>query len=67
VRYNISLGYLTYFTYLKEHESGKIPKEVVDANIGLRISCGSYSYSKIAAEFKTIIGVSGTLAELSDE
>ncbi len=67
MRYNISLGYLTYFAYLKEHEAGNISKNVVDANIGLRISCGSYSYTKIAAEFKTIIGVTGTLTVLSDE
>ena len=67
VRYNISLGYLTYFAYLKEQEAGRIPKTVVDANIGLRLSCGSFSYSKLATEFQAIIGVTGTLAELGDE
>ena len=66
VMYNISQGYLTSFAYIKEHEKKAISKTSVSESIGLRIACGSFSYSEIPLKFDTILGISGTVETISN-
>ena len=35
-------------------------------SIGLRIACGSFSYSEIPLKFDTILGISGTVETISN-
>ncbi|CAF3605157.1 unnamed protein product [Rotaria sp. Silwood1] len=64
--YNIAYGYKTLFAYHCEHEKDKISKESLEANIYIKIKCGSFSYAEIPLEFEHIMGVTGTLETLSD-
>ena len=66
VMFNISQGYLTSFAYLLEQEKKTITKKSVTENIGLRVSCGSFSYSEIPFKFKSILGISGTVETISN-
>ena len=61
VVYNMSFGYLTAFSYLKEVEKGSITNEQLELNIGLRVSCGNFSYAEIPKKFSAILGISGTV------
>ena len=50
------------FLYMHEYERGHIKnEETLNKNIGLTISCGSFSYAKMIERFENIFGVSGTL------
>ncbi|CAF4742661.1 unnamed protein product, partial [Rotaria sp. Silwood2] len=66
VVYNVVYSYKTLFAYHFEHEEGKISKASLEENMCIRIKCGSFSYAEIPLEFQYIIGVTGTLATLSD-
>ena len=66
VMFNISYGYLTSFAYILEHEKKNITKKSVSESIGLRISCGNFSYSEIPLKFKAILGISGTVETISN-
>lgn len=61
--FNIQKGYLTQFAYLREagNHGGLISDDAVRKNLGLRVSCGTFSYAKIPEKFKLIMGVTGTL------
>jgi SecA DEAD-like domain len=66
---DIYKGYKTMWAYCYEHDQGKISDEVLAQNIGLLINCGHYAYSEMVKEmgfFKCILGVTGTLRELSE-
>ena len=61
-----SYGYKTAFAYLKEHLRGSIDKEVLEQNLTLSIGCGHFSFGEVPKLYHSIMGVSGTLASLSE-
>jgi len=66
---DIYVGYKTMWAYYHEYDQGKVNVEILTDNVGLLINCGNYAYSEILKEmgiFKCILGVTGTLRELSD-
>ena len=66
VVYNVTYGYQTMFAYYLEHENGRISTASRNANIYIRIKCGSFSYAETPLQFQYIMGVTGTLVILSD-
>jgi hypothetical protein len=64
--YNIHHSYLTSFAYIKEYERNKITKQSMSANIGLRVSCGNFSYAETPLRFNSILGISGTVEKISN-
>ena len=64
--YNINVGYQTMYAYFKEHESGKITNTGLDKNIYFLVDCGDFSYAAVPKLYTSVLGVSGTLLELSD-
>lgn len=63
---NVSYGYKTVFSYFEEYEKKNIttlPESVTE--IGVKIC--EISYSEVVKGFKYILGVSGTLTDLSDQ
>ncbi|KAL4445288.1 hypothetical protein ABPG74_022101 [Tetrahymena malaccensis] len=66
ISYNISYGYKTLFAHYKEFEAERISKTTLTENIFIGIRCGSFSYANIPKEFKHIMGVTGTLKNLSN-
>jgi hypothetical protein len=66
VMFNISFGYLTSFSYIREEERKTITPQSVPENVGLRISCGNFSYSEVPFEFDSILGISGTVETMSE-
>ena len=67
ISYDITKGALTMFAYFKEHENGKITAEGLETNIVIGVQCGSYSYAAMPKLYDNILGVSGTLKELSEK
>jgi hypothetical protein len=59
----ISLGYLTLWTYLHEQglSPGSVDEAAVEAQFGLSIECGQFSYAEIPKGYDLILGVTGTL------
>jgi hypothetical protein len=66
VAFNVSFGYRTMFAYLKERDEGKITKEAANEKIALSFACGSFSFAFIPDRFARILGVTGTLKDLSE-
>ena len=66
VVFNLSKGYLTAYAYIKEVENQNISEEQLLKNIGLRISCGNFSYAEVPKMFNSILGISGTVETTSD-
>ena len=65
IEFDIVYGYKTMFAYFFENESGNLTKSSLEENISSGIRCGSYSYSEIPKKFNKIMGVTGTLKNLS--
>ena len=64
----ISYGFETTFTYYKAFDEKKILKEHLDAVKFFNIKCGKFSNAEIVKEeFQIIMGVSGTLNNLSEK
>jgi hypothetical protein len=61
----ISVGHMTTWCYYHEFENGKISSNAMDAMVGLNFRCGEFSYAEIPREFNCIMGVTGTLKDLS--
>lgn len=64
-QFNATQGYLTQFAYLRELEESQVTEDAVLKNIGLLIKCGSFSYAEIPRKFHVILGVTGTLKQVS--
>lgn len=65
ISFDIRYGYKTMFLYFHEHEKGTITEKQRDRHIALAFECGSFSYAEIPSQYATIMGVSGTLKDLS--
>ena len=65
ISFNISYGFKTLFAYFKEHAAGNITQSSRDAHLAFTIDLGIYSYAEIPRQYKCIMGVTGTLATLS--
>lgn len=65
-QFNANRGYLTQFAYLREFEESQVTEKAVKDNLGLQIKCGIFSYAEIPRQFDVILGVTGTLATISD-
>jgi len=66
----IRKGFNTVWAALAERDRGRITdKDVLAKYIGVRVNCGAFSYAKLLEEmgdFAAVLGVSGTLRELSE-
>ena len=60
------MGYLTQFAYIREHEAANVSEDALDQNLGLKVSCGAYSFAKIPGKFRLILGVTGTLQNVTE-
>ena len=65
VSYNVTLGYTTIFSYLKEAENLKNKAAALSRALVMPISCGQFSYANISPT--RIMGVSGTLASIGED
>ena len=61
VSFNTVYGYETMFLYMHEHGLGNVNEETLKENLGITLSCGSFSYAEMVDGFDKIFGVSGTL------
>ncbi|MFN7097405.1 MAG: hypothetical protein ACK4PR_07595, partial [Gammaproteobacteria bacterium] len=59
------VGYKTMFAYFHENERGLISDASLHNNIQILIHCGSFSYAEMPRSFDYIMGVTGTLRDLS--
>ena len=66
VSFKIVYGYKTLFAYFFEHQLGKITQKSLEENIFIQVNCGCFSYSEIPNYFDNILGVTGTLENLSE-
>ncbi len=62
---NIKEGYMTLFAYFQEHDNGNISKASLEENIGIDVMCGNFSYAEMPKYYSLILGVTGTLANIS--
>ncbi|CAF1234543.1 unnamed protein product, partial [Didymodactylos carnosus] len=62
---NVVRGYDTIWAYYYENEKGKISPSSLEANVGIIINCGTFSYAEMPHEFRFITGVTGTLETLA--
>ncbi|CAF2633120.1 unnamed protein product [Rotaria sp. Silwood2] len=62
---NVVRGYDTIWAYYYENQKGNISQSSLDANVGIIINCGAFSYAEMPHEFGFITGVTGTLETLS--
>lgn len=65
ISFSISYRYNTLLAYYNENEKGKISRESLKQNIGLLVKCGTFSYAKLPSRFSAILGVTGTLEQIS--
>ena len=63
--FTVSYGYKTAFAYFHFNEKGDIPEASLKSNVGIIIVCGSFSYAEIPRLFTYVMGVSGTLSNLT--
>lgn len=64
---NKSKGYSTYWAC--RDKANKISKECRTAHEGIKVTCGAYSYADLmcdSANYRAMLGVTGTYRELSD-
>ena len=64
--FNAQMGYLTQFAYIREHADSSISEDSLKQNLGLRVNCGAYSFAKIPEKFRLILGVTGTLQNVTE-
>ena len=67
VVFDTSYGYKTLFAYFLENEKGTISEESLKNHISMLIRLGSFSYAEIPKKFYSILGVTGTLEQLSEQ
>ena len=66
ISFDVSYRYKTVFAYFYEHENGEITQDSRDKKATLIIDCGAFSYAEIPKQYKCVMGVTGTLATLSE-
>ena len=64
---NVVRGYDTIWAYYHENEKNNITTASLEANVGISINCGTFSYAEMPHNFFFIAGVSGTLETLTRE
>jgi len=64
--FNLFYPYMTLFAYIFEHEKNPALFNDIDRVASLRLAAGRFSYAEIPSLFKAVLGVSGTLADLSE-
>ena len=62
---NVVRGYDTIWAYYHENEKNNISSVSLEANVGISINCGTFSYAEMPHYFTFIAGVSGTLETLT--
>ena len=62
---NVVRGYDTIWAYYHENSSGKISPSSREANVGIIVNCGAFSYAEMLHDFAYITGVTGTLKTLA--
>ncbi|CAM4841770.1 unnamed protein product [Rotaria magnacalcarata] len=62
---NVVRGYDTVWAYYYENQNGKISQASLNANTGIIVNCGVFSYAEMPHEFVFITGVTGTLETLA--
>ena len=62
---NVVRGYDTIWAYYHENEKNNITAASLEANVGIIINCGTFSYAEMPLRFSFISGVSGTLETLT--
>lgn len=62
---NLYYGYRTIFAYFCEHDNGNITRDARDQHTLLQIYCGKFSYAEVPKQYSYIMGVTGTLNNLS--
>ena len=65
ISFNKSYGFKTMFAYFKEADAAGITEASRDKKIGFTVDCGQFSYAEIPKLYNCIMGVTGTLKELS--
>ncbi|CAF3697929.1 unnamed protein product [Rotaria sp. Silwood1] len=61
---NVVRGYDTVWAYYQENGNGNISQSSLEANVGIIVNCGTFSYAEMPHEFAYITGVTGTLRTL---
>ena len=54
------------FLNIYESERGNVNEDKKNENLGISISCGSFSYAEMVDSFSKIFGVTGTLESLNE-
>ncbi|CAF4077726.1 unnamed protein product [Rotaria magnacalcarata] len=62
---NVVRGYDTIWAYYHENKNGKISSSSLEANVGIIVNCGAFSYAEMPHDFAYITGVTGTLKTLA--
>lgn len=63
--FRTSYGYKTAWAYFQAWQSDLITRDSLEANVGLLVQCGRFSFAEIPKSFVSIIGVTGTLSSLN--
>ncbi|CAF1357960.1 unnamed protein product, partial [Didymodactylos carnosus] len=61
---NVVRGYDTIWAYYYENEKGNISPSSLEANVGIIINCGTFSYAEMPHEFGFITGVTASSDEV---
>ncbi|KAL4469878.1 hypothetical protein ABPG72_011099 [Tetrahymena utriculariae] len=64
---NIVKGYLTSFAHIAEYENYTITENQMNEKLKFFINSGIFSYAQIPKSFKLILGVSGTINQMSQQ
>jgi len=63
--FTTAFGYCTPFAYFHYHDKGEISIESLKEHVGVHVVYGIFSFAEIPKQFDVVMGVSGTLAELT--
>jgi hypothetical protein len=66
VNFKAVVGFSTMFAHFLEQAKGTISEDVLKASIMMPVRCGGFNYAAIPSKYKYTLGVTGTLAALSD-
>eukprot|EP00052_Salpingoeca_macrocollata_P025734 m.234579 g.234579 ORF g.234579 m.234579 type:complete len:2885 (+) comp22475_c0_seq2:54-8708(+) len=61
----VRYGYKTLFAYYHEHELNNISDQILAENTYISLNCGHFSYAETPFNFCRMVGVSGTLRDLT--
>ncbi|KAL4450790.1 hypothetical protein ABPG74_011632 [Tetrahymena malaccensis] len=66
ISFNTVKGYKTAFAYIQEWEKKNITEDVMNENLSIIINVGCFSFAQIPQEYQLVLGVSGTLEDMSE-